>query len=822
MIRKQSIIDSSLLPPLNWTRIGDDMKYSGFLSLLACSTILVKADNIQTFQTTLGHIKTKTSDNVQQRAVENLIGRILPNRTSEFSIVVKSNFSVDGREAFKITKVHDKIEITGTTGVAASTGFHYYLKYYCNAHISWEVSQLNLPESLPKADVTIILNDRFRYYQNVCTTSYSFVWWDWSQWEKHIDWMALNSFNFVLAFNGQEAIWDRVYKKLNLSDADIDEHFSGPTFLSWLRMGNLRGWGGPLSQSWHDRSLYLQHKILDRMREFGIIPILPAFAGHVPRAFERIFPDTNMTKMAKWNNFPDKYCCPLFIDPTEPLFQTVGKLFIQEQIAEYGTDHVYNCDSFNEMQPGSSDLTYLSNVGKSIYGAMTSADPDAIWVLQGWLFYNDPFWTNSSRAKSFLTSVPTGKMIVLDLQSEEFPQFTRLEQYFGQPYIWCMLHNFGGTIAMYGSAGIINTEVLKARSSVNSTMIGTGLTMEGINQNYVIYDLMTEQAWRNESIDLSEWFKNYSRRRYGKEDQNAQKAWEGFYVTLYNFSGTERMRGQFAITRTPGLDIYTWSWYKYSDFFDSWKLFLKAANNLKDSPGYLHDLVDLTRQVLQDNGDIYYNRLVTAFKDKNITEFQKVATIFRGIFLDLESILATNEDFLLGRWLDAAKKCANGSSEEKLFEYDARNQITLWGPYGEIINYAIKQWSGMVKDFLYPRWDEFIFAMNLSLVYKVEFDETLEKNLIFVLYEEPFVFSRKNYTIEPEGDTISIAQAIANRDWYTDVQYVPKLKVIPVRNRRVYKQSEKFNEYTDEEMLKMRRQLSRIRNIDKLRKYFYS
>lgn len=154
---------------------------------------------------------------------------------------------------------------------------------------------------------------RFRYYQNVCTTSYSFVWWDWNQWEKHIDWMALNSFNLVLAFNGQEAIWERVYIKLNLTQNDIDEHFTGPAFLAWwviiyslfirnnyvdvksmlllklnrLRMGNIRGWGGPLSKAWHDRSIYLQKRILQRMRNLGMIPVLPAFAGHLPRAFKR-------------------------------------------------------------------------------------------------------------------------------------------------------------------------------------------------------------------------------------------------------------------------------------------------------------------------------------------------------------------------------------------------------------------------------------------------------------------------------------------------------------------------------------------------------
>lgn len=74
---------------------------------------------------------------------------------------------------------------------------------------------------------------RFRYYQNVCTTSYSFAWWSWKDWEKHIDWMALNGFNLVLAFNGQEAIWKRVFKKFGLTKLEIDEHFAGPAFFAW-------------------------------------------------------------------------------------------------------------------------------------------------------------------------------------------------------------------------------------------------------------------------------------------------------------------------------------------------------------------------------------------------------------------------------------------------------------------------------------------------------------------------------------------------------------------------------------------------------------
>ena len=76
-------------------------------------------------------------------------------------------------------------------------------------------------------------NFRFRYYQNVCTSSYSFVWWNWARWQQHIDWMALNGINLPLAFTGQEAIWQKVYLKLGFNQSDLDAHFTGPAFLAW-------------------------------------------------------------------------------------------------------------------------------------------------------------------------------------------------------------------------------------------------------------------------------------------------------------------------------------------------------------------------------------------------------------------------------------------------------------------------------------------------------------------------------------------------------------------------------------------------------------
>ena len=52
------------------------------------------------------------------------------------------------------------MNIKGTSGVAASWGILYYLKNSCNAHISWEADQLDLPSPLPDAEVTITSHDK--------------------------------------------------------------------------------------------------------------------------------------------------------------------------------------------------------------------------------------------------------------------------------------------------------------------------------------------------------------------------------------------------------------------------------------------------------------------------------------------------------------------------------------------------------------------------------------------------------------------------------------------------------------------------------------
>lgn len=107
--------------------------------------------------------------------------------------------------------------------------------------------------------------------------------------------------------------------QFGLSESDLAKHFSGPAFLPWQRMGNMEAFGGPLSRNWHNFTIKLQHQILARMRNLGMTPVLPAFAGHIPQALIDKYPNVSFTKQ-NWNGFPPTY----LLDANEALFKVVA------------------------------------------------------------------------------------------------------------------------------------------------------------------------------------------------------------------------------------------------------------------------------------------------------------------------------------------------------------------------------------------------------------------------------------------------------------------------------------------------------------------
>ncbi|HRU64017.1 MAG TPA: alpha-N-acetylglucosaminidase TIM-barrel domain-containing protein, partial [Paludibacteraceae bacterium] len=241
----------------------------------------------------------------QKKAVQDLIKRVLPQKANDFEIEFISKDS-DDKDIFEVFSKNDKIILRGNNGVSVASAFNYYLKHIAHCQITWNGTNLNLPEPLPKVDQLIRQKSpyKYRYYLNYCTFNYSMSWWDWERWQKEIDWMAMNGINMPLALTGQNSIWREVYKSLGFSDEDLKDFFSGPAYFSWFWMGNLDGWDGPLPLSFMQKQEELQKKILQQERSLGMTPILPAFTGHVPPSFQEKFPQAKIRKTS-WVNFPE-------------------------------------------------------------------------------------------------------------------------------------------------------------------------------------------------------------------------------------------------------------------------------------------------------------------------------------------------------------------------------------------------------------------------------------------------------------------------------------------------------------------------------------
>ncbi len=689
-----------------------------------------------------------------QNAVQDIVERILPGHSSQFVAKVQPS---QGSDWFEISSVGDKILLKGNNGVSVASALYYYLTEYAHCQITWNGTNLNLPAKLPAISQPVKKTTpyEYRYYLNYCTFNYSMSWWDWNRWEKEIDWMALHGINMPLAITGEEYIWDEVYRSYGFTDADLDSFFSGPAYFSWFWMGNLDGWGGPLPKNWKESHRDLQLKILKRERELGMKPVLPAFTGHVPASFKKFFPNAKL-KQTNWgNDFGDTY----ILDANDPLFAEIGRKFLEMQLKIYGTDHLYSADTFNENTPPSDDPKYLSDLSRNVFEGMKAADPEAVWVMQGWLFYSHREFWKAPQIQGLLDAVPNDRMIILDLAAEIEPVWKRTEAFYGKQWIWNMLHNFGGNISLFGRIETVAAQPAAALNDPASGKLkGIGLTMEAIEQNPVLYELMTDNTWRNSPIELNGWLKKYIRNRYGNENEKLVKAWDILVKTVYN-GQTIRDGAESIIVSRPTFEGFRrWARtklnYAPADLLPAWKLFVNAIPECEKSDGFQYDLVDVTRQVLATYALPLQQEIAKAYRENDKTKFNKLSAEFIELIDDMDRLLATRQDFLLGTWVADARNCGTTESEKALYEQNAKDLITLWGDANNrLFEYSNRQWSGLLTDFYKPRWEQFFADVKANWG---KFDQTAFDGKI-KQWEWSWVVSRKDYPVKPVGSSAKIA-----------------------------------------------------------------
>ena len=724
---------------------------------------------------------------VTANPVDELLERIDKGASAKF----KTELIKSDKDFFELDQRGTKVVVRGNTWVNIASGINWYLKYHAGIHLSWNQMQAKLPAVLPavkqkerhETDLTL------RYDFNYCTFSYSMAFWDWKRWEQEIDWMALHGVNLPLAIVGEECVWRNMLLKLGYTEEEIGQFIAGPAFLAWWEMNNLEGWGGPLPLSWYSRQEKLQKQILARMRQLGMHPVLPGYSGMVPHdAKARL--GLNVADAGLWNGFQR----PANLLPTDPRFAEIAKLYFDELTKLFGKADYYSMDPFHESNDDAS-IDY-AKAGEAMMQAMKRVNPKAVWVIQG--------WTENPRPQ-MVDGMKAGDLLVLDLFSECRPMFgipsiwKRPEGYKQHHWLFCLLENFGANVGLHGRMDQLLDNFYSTDSSLftlhSSLRKGIGFTMEGSENNPVMFELMSELPWRPEKFKKEDWVRQYVKARYGVEDPLIERAWLLLARTIYNCPAGNNQQGphESIFCGRPTLNNFqASSWSKMKNYYDPYSTLEAAmmmnsvAEKYRGNNNFEYDLVDITRQALADQARLQYQRTIADYKAFASKEFESDYRRFLLMLLMQDKLLGTRSEFRLGHWTQAAIDCGSTPEEKKLYEWNARVQITTWGnrycaDTGGLRDYAHKEWQGLLKDFYYPRWEAYFNALsdqmkaqqkpqpdllgggpNASKTAAELFQMALpqEVTLDYYALEEPWTLRQNPYTSAPEGSPVDIAREV--------------------------------------------------------------
>lgn len=697
--------------------------------------------------------------------IDNLLERIDKGASQKFEIQLVKDDNLKS-DFFELDQNKSKVVVRGNNYVSIATGINWYLKYYANIHLSWNGMTAKLPAILPVVEEKKRYETEqvTRYYLNYCIFSYSMAFWDWKRWEQEIDWMALHGINLSLAITGTETVWYNILQKLDYSIEEINEFISGPAYFAWWQMNNLEGWGGPNPESWYKQQRELQENIISRMRELEIEPVLPGYAGMAPHNIgEKLGWD--ITNPGEWCGFPR----PAFIQPTGSNFEKIADLYYKELTDLYGVANYYAIDPFHE--GGSVKGVDLEKAGQTIMSSMKKINSEAVWVAQAW---------QANPRKAMIDGFDQGDLLVLDLFSEsrpmwgmEWSSWYREGGYGKHDWVFCMLLNFGGRTGMHGKMETLIDYYYSARAHGSAkTLKGVGATMEAIENNPVMYELLFELPWRNEKFNYQDWLDDYTQARYGKSDNTIKEAWNILANTVYNCPPQSVQEGtvETVFAALPGLDLQQVSCCStVTPFYntDSVKLaakeMLSVADQFKGVNNFEYDLVDVVRQTVANRAYYLQKDVTRAYREKDVVRFKTLSQEFLDLITAQDKLLSTRSEFMLGTWVNQARSLGKTKSDADLYEWNARTQITVWGNRTSaymLHNYAYKEWSGILKDVYYPRWEAFF--NNLL----AELEGRPTQKIDYFEMDEVWTRQHNAYSSQPTGNSIEIAREVFGKYVY--------------------------------------------------------
>lgn len=658
------------------------------------------------------------------KEASDLVGRVIGDKWKA-SFIFELRSSLNGQDVYEVKDGSDgTIVIRGNNGIALASGFNYYLKNY--ARVDYNplfASNTDMKELVPVGEPVIKTTQYdLRYALNFCTYSYTMSFWNWDEYEAFIDWAAMNGVNLMLDIVGQEEVIRQLLLQYNYTDEEIKDYISGPGYFAWFYMQNLYSFGGPLPDSWFEQRVELGRRMHDRMQTYGIQPVIQGFSGQVPLTFDDKNNGAVLTPIDQWPTFTRPAIVSPYLTASDiaagkkNYFPEMATKFYEAQRNVFGdVSHYYAADPFHE--GGNTAGLDIAEIYKQVQSEMLKADDEAVWVMQQWQ-------GNLNDAKLGGLVEPS-QALALDLQSDLNAENGVMENH-KVPWIWNMLHNFGGRMGLDGELEVTAEQMPKDFQNKNY-MKGIGITPEALENSPVAYELFFDMTWSKDPIDYHAWLEKYAERRAGGTSDTLQEAWKILNETAYAKKG-QYFQGaaETVINARPGLNFSaasTWGHssilYDKTELDKALELLIDNYDAFASSPAFQYDLADVAEQVLCNSAVEYHSLMREAYNAADSAAFKSYATKFLEIITLSDEILSSNEEFMVGTWINDARNMLEDADDwtMDLFEFNARALITTWGGTrsNSLNDYSNRKWAGLTKSYYYERWSMWIANRQAEL-----------------------------------------------------------------------------------------------------------
>ncbi|WP_432252028.1 alpha-N-acetylglucosaminidase TIM-barrel domain-containing protein [Streptomyces sp. HNM1019] len=678
--------------------------------------------------------------------------RLLPAHADQFRLVALEKHGAE--ERFEVGGQTGRLTVYGTSPAVLLTGVHWYLKYTCHAQISWSGIQLNLPRRLPaparRVTRSTALPHRFAF--NDTHDGYTAPFADWDRWEHLIDVAALHGCNELLVTPGQEGVYHRLLQDFGYPDDEARAWLPAPSHQPWWLLQNMSGYGGPVSPALLAKRTALGRRIADRLRELGMRPVFPGYFGTVPDGFADRNPGARTVPQGDWNGLRR----PDWLDPRTEVFREVAAAFYRHQGELLGEAGLFKMDLLHE--GGDPGDVPVPEAARAVETSLQTARPGATWVILGW---------QENPRRDLLDAVDHDRMLIVDGLSDLDTVTDREEDWGGVPYAFGTIPNFGGRTTIGAKTHMWTERFTVWRDKPGSKLVGTAYMPEAVERDPAALELFSELAWRDEAVDRAEWFRSYADVRYGGRDTGAREAFAALRDTAYEISSKDSRPHDSVFAARPSLTARSGTNYAtHTPAFDpagfdvAFAALLGVRAGLRDSDAYRHDLTDIARQALANRSWQLIPQLQDAYDRKDRAAFRTLSRLWLKLMRLSDDMTGAHRRFLLGPWLEDAKRMASGEEESARLERAARTLITTWADRatadgGKLANYANRDWSGLIADFHLPQWQSYLDELEDALA-----EDRAPRSFDWFAVEEPWTRERKSYPVRPTADAHRTARRV--------------------------------------------------------------